>query len=105
MEFARETFRLDLPSEDGRTVREKLEFIGRAEDGPALPWAAAHVWEWFSELNTARHGTGFGVNPISWAELSAWSALTGRTLRPWEVRALRAVDGAYMAEMARRSNG
>lgn len=101
MEFARETFRLDLPGEDGVALREKLAHLGKDRPEPELPAGAAHVWEWFGELNLARTGNGFGANPFTYAEISAWASLLGRCPRPWEVVALKALDRAYLEAVAK----
>jgi len=37
------------------------------------------------------------ANPISWADMAAWAQLTGRVLDPWDVTAIRSIDGAFMA--------
>lgn len=56
-----------------------------------MPAAARHVWDCFSELDAARP-VGWGAGPIDFIQIHAWSALTGASLRPWEVRAIRAMD-------------
>lgn len=69
-------------------------------DRPELPPLGLHVWTWFLELHQARGGNGFGPSPLSYRELTDWSTLTGQRLEPWEVRAVMAVDRAYMASVA-----
>jgi hypothetical protein len=32
--------------------------------------------------------------PLSYQTINAWASLTGRTVEPWEVEAIRAIDGA-----------
>lgn len=63
----------------------------------ALPAAAEHVWRWFQELDGARTDNGYGANPIGFADLSAWSNVTGRQPREWEVAALRAMDAEKLS--------
>lgn len=48
----------------------------------------------------ARGGNGFGANPISWEAIAAYDRLTDAGLRPWEVRAIRAMDGAFLAALS-----
>jgi len=67
-----------------------------------FPPAAAHVLGWFWELNACRGSNGFGANPISYSEISAWASLTGHIMRPAEVRLLRVIDGAYLSVMNER---
>lgn len=78
--------------------------LGRkvTEPGPKLPSAGRHVWQAFSELHSARSGSGFGPNPISYAEMEAWSRLTRWPLAYWEVTALRQLDEAYLTAQAKR---
>lgn len=104
MEYARRTFQLDLPTEGGGTMRESLLQVGKSVENPVLPPGGAHLWEWFQELNGARTGNGFGPNPLPFTEISAWSALTGRSPRPWEVQAIRLLDAAYIAEIVSRKD-
>ena len=62
------------------------------------------MWFVFLELSGQRTGTGWGPNPIQFTEVEAWQRLTGRTLKPWEVRAILAMDRAFLvisAELAK----
>lgn len=67
---------------------------------PEIPAALSHVWDWFCELSAARSGNGTGPNPISYAEMAAWSELTGRPLAPRDVRAIALLDQAFFTEIA-----
>lgn len=67
---------------------------------PDPPAALDHVWDWFWELHMARSGSGLGANPISYGEIAAWAALTGRSPGPREVRGIVALDQAFFTEMA-----
>lgn len=67
---------------------------------PPIPAAFEHVWDWFWELHLARSGNGGGPNPISYAEIAAWAALTGRGPHPRDVRAIAALDQAFFTEIA-----
>jgi len=68
---------------------------------PEIPAAGEHLWRWFWELDSGRGGSGFGPNPIGWTEMKAWAELNGESLTPWEAQALKAIDGAAMAAMAK----
>jgi hypothetical protein len=105
--YARHVFRLSKPGEDGVSLREKLEHIeettGIRDESlnlPPFPSAVQHLWEWFQELQTARTGNGMGMNPITFSEIHAWMQLTARLVHPWEVRALKELDQAYLAEVS-----
>jgi len=54
------------------------------------------VWSWFLHANAGRTGSGFGANPIAWADLTAFFGLFGITPRPWEVLIFKAFDRAYL---------
>jgi len=83
---------------DGTSLRDHLEALERRtgrrhplRDGPTPPAAGAHLWRWFLELRAA------DAAPLTFSEIRAWAALTGRRPRPWEVAALRALDAACRA--------
>lgn len=89
-------------------MREHLEQVARQtgrvpselEDEPAIPACVETAWVWFFELNRARSGTGLGINPLSYAEISAWSELTGNRPAPFELRVIRALDEVYLEHNA-----
>ncbi len=54
---------------------------------------------WFGELSSARSSSGFGANPISFAEILAWAQLTHRAPTPFEVSVLHAIDASLLAMM------
>lgn len=50
----------------------------------------------FREMASAR-ATGFGSpQPIGWADMQAWAALTGTVLDAFEARALRLLDATWL---------
>lgn len=59
---------------------------------PTIPPTLKHVWNWFCELSNAR----VPGNPITFESMTAWCALTGRTLRPEEVRLIRCLDNEFL---------
>jgi hypothetical protein len=71
-----------------------------ALEGPPLPADAEHVWRWFLSLHTGRSSNGFGPNPISWADISAWISITQTTVRASEVAAIMMVDTLWMEQRA-----
>lgn len=70
--------------------------------GPELPDCLAHVWQWFGDLSAARGGNGWGPNPIGYADVAAWAALTRRDPTAAEVDLLMALDRRYLAAVASR---
>jgi hypothetical protein len=63
-------------------------------EGPGFPLELSYVWAWFIELDEARGVSFAGASPISFTEMQAWAALTGRVLLPNEVRLIRRLDRA-----------
>lgn len=41
-------------------------------------------------------------NPLSYQDIAAWVSLTRNQLRPWEVRAIKALDSAYLEEVSKK---
>jgi hypothetical protein len=46
--------------------------------------------------HSARTSNGFGPNPISYAEIAAWSKLSGNRPNKHEVKMLRELDRVYL---------
>lgn len=65
-----------------------------------IPPAGQHVWYIFLELSGQRTGNGFGPNPIQFSEIQAWQQVTRKRLQPWEIRAILAMDRAYLVRSA-----
>lgn len=97
----REFARLGAKDKNGVSIRDHLTQAGRPPDDPAPPEGAEHVLRWFWALDSAR-SCGFAPNPISFSEIEAWAKLTGADPLPWEVRAIKAMDMAYLNELAKR---
>jgi len=104
---AKAAFRLDR-FHGGATAREHLEAIeartGKRPtelDEAEIPDQLAHVWNWFTQLNAARSGNGYGPNPISYTEIASWASLTGAAPTSFEVLLIRAIDALCMAEANR----
>jgi len=57
-----------------------------------VPDLAQHVWQYFVELDNGRQGGFAGGQPLSYSDISAWCALSGVRLLPWELTAIRAMD-------------
>lgn len=72
----------------GRSLSNKPE--------PELPADLAHLFAWFLELHAGRQGGGFGPNPLSYEGIEAWSRLSGNTIRPIELMAIKELDAAWI---------
>jgi hypothetical protein len=77
----------------GRVTQEEEDYA------PPLAEEVEHLWAIWRDLHSAR-GSGFSSNPISWSDLDAYARLLDEPLEPWEARAIRAVDDAYIASLA-----
>lgn len=71
-------------------------------DGPPCPSELVYVLEWFGELSAARGSGAAGANPIGYAEIAAWSHLTGLVPTPFEVSVLRRLDAAFLTALTRK---
>lgn len=58
----------------------------------AVPTAGRQVWDYFKDLDRQRTGNGFGLNPITFEAIKAWSDLRGVTLRQWQIDAILELD-------------
>lgn len=56
-----------------------------------LPPEYRFIWEDFLQLNSTRP-SGFGVSPISYSEIKAYSELYGIDFEPWEVTLIKLFD-------------
>jgi hypothetical protein len=71
-----------------------------ARDRPPHPVAEVdYLSEVFGELSLSRQA-GFNACPILYQEIEAWQRLTGRRLRPWWMRLIKAIDAAFLRAAA-----
>ena len=68
--------------------------------GPRIPEGAGPLWDAFLRLSAARSYHQFGGNPISYAEIEAYTRLMGVPLQPHHVRALCAMDAVFLEHFA-----
>lgn len=59
------------------------------------PEEAAYLWHWWADAAQARPQGAFGATTLSWTDWQAWSAMRARTLQPFELDALLAIDHTY----------
>lgn len=62
----------------------------------ALPPGLEFIWETFIDLCNTRQN-GFSANPITWAEMLAWSRLYRIRLDPFEVAAVKMLDLKWLS--------
>lgn len=80
----------------------------RESSGPEFPELLAYLWHWFLEVIGGCAG-GLGPAAITWADLHAWSEMTGSRPEPWETAALMRLSATYAAvraeEQSKRTAG
>lgn len=108
-EFARSEFELGAPQDvDGLPLRTHLESEWRQSgvqpaqlaDAPPCPQGCEVLWQDFMALHNTR---GFGMSAplrIGFADMDAYQRVNGLSLETWEIAAIRAADGAFMAHWA-----
>lgn len=106
MDFARHQFVNQRTAGDGSSVGDHMAVVARhrgvdnpLDAGPACPPEIAYLWGCWNELHEGRSSGGMSLNPISWADIEAYSRVLDERLEPWEARAIRAVDNAYMTTL------
>jgi hypothetical protein len=60
------------------------------------PDGVDYLWGYFTEIDRRRTSNGFGMNPISYGELEAWTRLTGNTLSSFELEILDVFEEAAL---------
>lgn len=65
-----------------------------------FPHDMQDVWHHYVKLDRRRTSNGWGVNPLSYSDVVAYSQATDSPLDPWEVDAIMAVDDEYMQARA-----
>ena len=108
--FAAYQFMLGAPQEDGVALIEHLRLVeektGRTPqallDAPALPEGCEELWRVFRELSDCR-AWPFGPQRITFADIDSFQRVTGIVLKPWELKAVRRADKAFLAEWSDRN--
>jgi hypothetical protein len=81
-------------------TRNQHAGVASDQDRLRIPPAAEHVWAWFWDLEQGRRA-GFSPEPFGYTDIEAWARLCCEEPRPWEVKALMAMDGARRGEHRR----
>lgn len=110
VEYATREFELNATDEHGGTLRDDAQSLERQgafvpPEYLSLPFPdlVSHIWEWFIELHRCRTSNGFGVNPITYIDIDAWSRLTRRKPTALEIRAITQIDAAFLTVQAKQS--
>ena len=94
---------LSARQKDGATLREHLKSLERQsgntpEQLREIPCeeSAKYLWWYFLSMNARRGTNGFSANPITNAEVLAWSARKGIKLEPFENDILDSIETLFM---------
>ena len=78
------------------------------DDLVELPETMSYVWLYFIELHNSRTTSGFGINPISYADMYAYFRLIDVNPFEWEVRTIKKLDNiaieCYNEEAEKQQN-
>lgn len=66
---------------------------------PPFPEALRYLWTAFVRIRRRNAGNGFGATPVTWADLDAYSRLSGMRLLPWEIEIIEQLDDALLASL------
>jgi hypothetical protein len=84
---------------DANSVKQRQELEARL-DMPPMPEEFTFAWGSFFDLQATRSSNGFSHNPLSYIEIEAYIRLSGRVLLPYEIRAIKVVDTAFLNTQA-----
>lgn len=65
-----------------------------------MPEEFTFAWGSFIDLQATRGSNGFSSNPITYLEIEAYMRLSGRVLLPYEIRAIKVIDTAFLEAQA-----
>lgn len=66
---------------------------------PPLPPLVRHLWEAFLTISPQRGGGTHLPEPLLLAEVESYQRQFGVPLRPWEIKAILALDGAFRRKL------
>ncbi len=97
----REYVAYNFPSKHGFSQRDNEQQIakqkGKAfEDKSFAPENTEWLWETFWQIGAGRGNNGFGLCPITWQDIRAFSDVVGTKLNPWEVETIMLMDKALL---------
>lgn len=70
-----------------------------AGESAAVPDGAGPLFEAFAALSSARSYGPNGPNPITWADLAAWSRMMRVPIEPHHARIIMAMDRAWLDQV------
>ena len=61
-----------------------------------------YLWNAFQRLSGRRTGSGFGINPIAYADIEAFARLRAKRFSPFEIELIEDLDNLFRIEFARK---
>lgn len=88
------------------SIREQLKSVWRQtgikpkelDNLVDLPESMVFVWKYFIELSNSRTSSGFGINPISYADMHGYFSLIGYQPEEWEINTIKKLDSIMLDE-------
>lgn len=109
-EALKDALRLNKKNDLGITRRAELQQVEKQKGKPIeelecqeIPDYVQYLWNWFWEINETRSSNGFGMNPLTFLEIQAWSNLNMYWVRPWEVKTIKRMDAVLLEFQAEDS--
>jgi hypothetical protein len=111
VEYCKQEFSSAINGSSGSSIRDQLNNVWQQtgvkpkelENLVELKQEHYEIWSWFMELNESRTSNGFGMNPISYSDISAYFNLQEITPHKWEVDTLRRLDREVLNIYAKKS--
>ncbi len=105
--YATHEFELSSLGKDGKSLRDTLETVARMKGikpqgliNPAqFPMVFAFLWECFLRMSNKRTNNGFGVNPITYLEIDAFSRLTNTQFSRYEIEIIETLDSLALNQI------
>lgn len=67
-----------------------------------LPDSMQYVWSWFIDLHNARTSNGFGLNPITYADIKSYFDLYAIEPQEWQVQLIKQLDNIALSAFAKQ---
>lgn len=109
--YGKHHFGLSRPTADGHSISAHLAAaarqgakVGKVAKPPPKPPGLDYLWQAFQALHSTRPVGFAGPLPITFGEIDAWQRVSGFLLLPWEVEALKQLDGEFLLSYNTRAD-
>lgn len=69
---------------------------------PPLPLEALDIWNTYWRLRKRKASGGFGVSPLEWPDIAAFSTFAGIRLSSWELEIIEMIDDLFVSIHSKR---